>query len=57
MSKLNTSQVKTPEIIKKVDKQEKEAVDNFNKIAKEAMAIIKENHFHLRLWKAVGGNK
>lgn len=49
--------IKTPEEIKKIDMQEAEALAKFKKQAQETLDIIKENHFHLRLWKAVGGKK
>ena len=47
----------TPTVIEvqEIDKQEEAAVERFKEQAQEAIAIIEENHFHLRLWKAVGG--
>ena len=47
--------VATPPEIKKIDKKEIEAVEQFKQKAQEALDAIHENHFHLRLWKAVGG--
>lgn len=43
------------EEVKKIDTQEEKAVQNFKVQAQKAIDIIQENHFHLRLWKAVGG--
>ena len=48
--------VQTPPEIKNIDKKENAALEEFNKKAQEALSIIQENHFHLRLWKAVGGD-
>ena len=50
-------EVPIPVEIKKIDEKEQEAVDNFKKKAQEAINIIQENHFHLRLWKAIGGRE
>lgn len=44
------------EIIK-IDEKEVEALENFKKNADKALSIINENHFHLRLWEAIGGKK
>ena len=43
--------------IKEIDKKEVEVLENFKKEADKAIAIINENHFHLRLWRAVGGEE
>lgn len=43
--------------IKKIDQKEAEAVDEYIIQAEKTLSIIQENHFHLRLWKAVGGEK
>ena len=41
--------------INKIERKETEAVDKFKEQAEKTLSIIQENHFHLRLWKAVGG--
>lgn len=48
---------KIPKEIKSLDKKEEEALLKFKKEAEKALEIIQENHFHLRLWKAVGGKR
>ena len=43
------------EEIKAIEKKEAEAVNKYKEQAEKTLSIIQENHFHLRLWKAVGG--
>ena len=47
--------ITTPPEIKKVDQKEAKALEEFKKQAEKTLTIIQENHFHLRLWRAVGG--
>ena len=49
--------IPTPPEIKEIEKQEAKAVEDFKNKAQEAIDIIQENHFHLRLWKAIGGQQ
>lgn len=53
--KMITLPPKKIEEIKKIDQKEADAVDEFKQQAERTLSIIQENHFHLRLWKAVGG--
>ena len=57
MKKKCKSPAPTIDELKEIDKKEQEAVDNFKKKAQEAISVIQENHFHLRLWKAIGGKE
>ena len=47
--------IKDPPVIKEIDKKEAEALNELKRQAQKALYVIQENHFHLRLWKAVGG--
>lgn len=49
--------IKVAPEIKKLDRQEAEALKELEKQAQKALDVIQENHFHLRLWKAVGGKQ
>lgn len=49
--------IKVDPEIKKLDRQEAEALKELEKQAQKALDVIQENHFHLRLWKAVGGKQ
>ena len=48
---------KIPELkIEEIETKEVEALENFKKEADKAIKTINENHFHLRLWRAVRGD-
>lgn len=51
------SVIKLAPEIKKIDKREAEALKELEKQAQKALEVIQENHFHLRLWKVVGGKQ
>lgn len=43
--------------IKQIHEGEQQAMNNLTEANKTALKIIEENHFHIRLWQAVGGEK
>lgn len=50
-----TVNVEIPKEIQKIEEREAQAMNQYNQKAQKALGMILENHFHLRLYKAVGG--